>query len=61
MVPSRNTILVPSRASVTKQIKVVEALAVVEALETTARATGTKQIKVVEALETTVMSNKIAL
>ena len=31
----RNTIMVPSRASGTKQIMVVEALAVVEALETT--------------------------
>ena len=29
-VPLRNTIMVPSRTSVTKQIKVVEALAVVE-------------------------------
>jgi hypothetical protein len=53
--------MVPSRASGTKQIKLVDALAVVEALETTARATGTKQIMVVEALETTVMSNKSAL
>ena len=34
-VPSRNTVMVPSRASGTKQIMVVEALAVVEALETT--------------------------
>jgi hypothetical protein len=34
-VPSRNTIVVPSRTSGTKQIMVVEALAVVEALETT--------------------------
>ena len=34
-VPSRNTVVVPSRASGTKQIMVVEALAVVEALETT--------------------------
>ena len=33
--PSRNTVVVPSRASGTKQIMVVEALAVVEALETT--------------------------
>ena len=34
-VPSRNTILVPSRTSGTKLIMVVETLAVVEALETT--------------------------
>ena len=34
-VPSRNTVVVPSRTSGTKQIMVVEALAVVEALETT--------------------------
>jgi hypothetical protein len=42
-VPLRNTIMAPSRASGTKQIKLVDALAVVEALETTARATGTKK------------------
>ena len=52
-VPSRNTILVPSRASGTKQIKVFS------------RTSGTKQIMVVEALavvevlETTVMSKEL--
>jgi hypothetical protein len=36
MVPSRTSVVVPSRTSGTKNIRVVEALAVVEALETTA-------------------------
>jgi hypothetical protein len=54
-VPLRNTIMVPSRASGTKQIKVPSR----NTITVPSRTSGTKQIMVVEALETTVNINSI--